>query len=199
MDNRILGAIDIGTNSFHLVIAKINSTGIVKILSKEKETVRLGKSSTDMKYITPEAMERAVSTLKRFRLICDSFNAGIRAVATSATREALNREEFIQKVHANTGINVEVVSGFEEARLIYLGVLQSLNIYDKKILLIDIGGGSTEFLNGEKGQVSYANSIKIGAVRLTEKFFPSGKFKKDTINEARLYVRSIVNPVVRHL
>ena len=199
MKTRILGAVDIGTNSFHLVIAKIDSTGIVKILSKEKETVRLGKSSTDMKYITPEAMERAVSTLKRFKLICDSYKAEIRAVATSATREALNREEFISKVRESTGINIEVVSGFEEARLIYLGVLQSLNVFDRKILLLDIGGGSTEFLTGIKGQVIYANSIKIGAVRLTEKFFSSGKFKKETINEARLYVRSTINPVVRHL
>lgn len=199
MDKRILGAIDIGTNSFHLVIAKIDSKGIVKILSKDKETVRLGKSSTDMKYITPEAMERAVSALKRFILMCDSFKAEIRAVATSATREALNKDDFIGKVYESTGINIEVVSGFEEARLIYLGVLQSLNVFDRKILLIDIGGGSTEFLTGEKGQVSYANSIKLGAVRLTEKFFSSGKFNKDTINEARLYVRSLLNPVVRHL
>jgi exopolyphosphatase / guanosine-5'-triphosphate,3'-diphosphate pyrophosphatase len=199
MDTRIFGAIDIGTNSFHLVIAKIDSRGIVKILSKEKETVRLGKSSTDMKYITPDAMERAVETLKRFKLICDSYKAEIRAVATSATREALNKDEFIQKVYGSTGISVEVVSGFEEARLIYLGVLQSLDVFDKKILLIDIGGGSTEFLTGEKGQVIYANSIKLGAVRLTEKFFSAGKFTKETVNEARLYVRSLINPVVRHL
>lgn len=199
MKSKILAAIDIGTNSFHLVIAKVNDEGIVKILSKDKEVVRLGKSSSDMKYISPEAMERAVSTLKRFKIICDSFNAEIRAVATSATREALNRDEFINKVSERTGINIEVVSGFEEARLIYLGILQAVNVYDNRILLIDIGGGSTEFLVGEKGQVHYANSIKLGAVRLTEKFFNDGKFKKDNIENAKLYVRSIINPVVRHI
>ncbi len=199
MTNKILAAIDIGTNSFHLVIAKVNDKGIVKILSKDKEVVRLGKSSSDMKYISLEAMERAVSTLKRFKIICDSFNAEIRAVATSATREALNRDEFINKVLERTGINIEVVSGFEEARLIYLGILQAINVYDSRILLIDIGGGSTEFLVGEKGQVHYANSIKVGAVRLTEKFFKEGKFKKDSIENARLHVRSIINPIVRHI
>jgi len=197
MNSKILAAIDIGTNSFHLVIAKVNDKGIVKILSKDKEVVRLGKSSSDMKYITLDAMERAVTTLKRFKIICDSYNAEIRAVATSATREALNRDEFINKVFERTGISVEVVSGFEEARLIYLGILQAINVYGSRILLIDIGGGSTEFLIGEKGQVLYANSIKLGAVRLTEKFFNDGKFKKENIEDARLHVRSIINPIVR--
>ena len=199
MQNNILAAIDIGTNSFHLVIAKVNDKGIVKILTKDKEVVRLGKSSSDMKYISIDAMERAVSTLKRYKIICDSYNADIRAVATSATREALNKYEFIEEVFKRTGISIEVVSGYEEARLIYLGVLQALDIFDKRILLIDIGGGSTEFLIGEKGQVKYANSIKLGAVRLTEKFFGDGKFKKESIDNARLHVRSIINPIVRNL
>jgi exopolyphosphatase / guanosine-5'-triphosphate,3'-diphosphate pyrophosphatase len=199
MTSKILASIDIGTNSFHLVIAKVNDKGIVKILSKDKEVVRLGKSSSDMKYISLEAMERAVSTLKRFKIICDSFNAETRAVATSATREALNRDEFINKVSERTGISIEVVSGFEEARLIYLGILQAIDVYDNRVLLIDIGGGSTEFLVGEKGQVHYANSIKLGAVRLTEKFFNDGKFKKENIENARLHVRSLINPIVRHI
>jgi len=199
MTEKILASMDIGTNSFHLVIAKVDDKGIVKILSKDKEVVRLGKSSSDMKYISLEAMERAIITLKRFKIICDSSNAKIRAVATSATREALNRDEFINKVFDRTGISIEVVSGFEEARLIYLGILQAINVYDNRILLIDIGGGSTEFLIGEKGQVLYANSIKLGAVRLTEKFFNDGKFKKENIENARLHVRSIINPIVRQI
>lgn len=199
MQNNILAAIDIGTNSFHLVIAKTDDKGIVKILSKDKEVVRLGKSSTDMKYISIDAMERAVSTLKRFKIICDSYNAEIRAVATSATREALNKNEFIEEVLKRTGISIEVVSGFEEARLIYLGVLQALDVFDNKILLIDIGGGSTEFLVGEKGHVKYANSIKLGAVRMTEKFFGDGRFRKDNIDNARLHVKSMINPIIRHL
>jgi exopolyphosphatase / guanosine-5'-triphosphate,3'-diphosphate pyrophosphatase len=197
--DKILAAIDIGTNSFHLVIAKIDEKGSTKIITRDKEVVRLGKSSTDMKYISEEAMSRGVSALKRFKLICDSFKADIRAVATSATREALNKEEFIMRVFDATGINIEVVSGFEEARLIYLGVLQALSVFNEKILLIDIGGGSTEFLLGEKGNVLYANSIKIGAVRLTEKYFAEGKFKKENIEDARMYVKSIINSVVREL
>ncbi len=194
-----LAAIDIGTNSFHLVIAKVSDRGIVKILGKEKEVVRLGKSSTDMKYLSPDAMERAVAVLKRFKIICDSLNARIRAVATSAVREALNRDEFIYMVLEKTGIQIEVVSGFEEARLIYLGVLQSLDVFDRRIMLIDIGGGSTEILIGEKGQTQYSNSFKLGAVRLTEKFFSVGRFDSGSIEEARRYSRLIMNPVIRQI
>ncbi|TRZ52849.1 Ppx/GppA family phosphatase [bacterium] len=199
MSEKVLASIDIGTNSFHLVVAKADDKGIIKILTRDKEVVRLGKSSSDMKYLTQEAMDRAITTLKRFKLICDSYNAEIRAVATSATREALNRDVFLNQVIDQTGIHVEVVSGFEEARLIYLGLLQALPVFEKQILMIDIGGGSTEFLAGQKGNVIYANSIKIGAVRLTEKYFKDGKIKKENIEKARTYVRSIINPVIRQL
>lgn len=200
MNNNILSAIDIGTNSFHLVVAEVNDKGRFKILTKEKEVVRLGKSSRDMKYISEEAKERGIATLKRFKLISDSFNAGrIRAVATSAVREAINKGEFINEAYEKTGINVEVVSGFEEARLIYLGVLQALPVFKKKILLIDIGGGSTEFLIGLKGDVIFADSVKIGAVRLTEGFFSEGKFKPSLIDSARIYVKSVLNPLIRRI
>lgn len=196
---KILAAIDIGTNSFHLIVAKVKNNSGFKILAREKEVVRLGKSSRDMKYIFPDATTRAVSTLKRFKLICESFNASIRAVATSAVREALNSEDFVNEIFSKTGIKVEVVSGYEEARLIYLGVLQALPVFDKKILLIDIGGGSTEFLIGEKSEVIFANSLKIGAVRLTERFFSKGEFPPDLIEEARLSIKTILYPVLRDI
>jgi len=198
-DNKILAAIDIGTNSFHIISAMVNEKGIIKILARDKEVVRLGKSSNDMKHLSEEAMQRGIATLKRFKLASDSFDAEIRAVATSAVREALNKDDFINRVYEMTGIKIEVVSGYEEARLIYLGVLQALDVYDKKILLIDIGGGSTEFLIGEKGQVKYANSIKVGAVRMTEKFFSEKKFSEEQVEEARLFVKSMINPAVRDI
>lgn len=197
--NKILAAIDIGTNSFHLIVVKTDDKGSFKILTREKEVVRLGKSSKDMKYISSDAVFRAVNTLKRFKLICDSFNAEVRAVATSAVREALNGEDFISEILHKTGIKIEVVSGYEEARLIYLGVLQALPVFKKKILLIDIGGGSTEMLVGEKGEVIYANSTKIGAVRLTERFFPEKRFTPDAIEEAKMYTKSVLYPVLRRI
>lgn len=197
--NNILAAIDIGTNSFHLIVVKIGEKGSFKIITRDKEVVRLGKSSSDMKYISADAVYRAVITLKRFKLICDSYNAEIRAVATSAVREAMNGEDFISEVFYKTGIKIEIISGYEESRLIYMGVLQSLPVYGKKILLIDIGGGSTEMLVGEKGEVKYANSTKIGTVRLTERFFPDKKFTPDAVEEAKMYSRSLLFPVLRRI
>lgn len=197
--NNILAAIDIGTNSFHLIVVKTGDKGSFKIITREKEVVRLGKSSSDMKYISTEAVHRGITTLKRFKLICDSYNAGIRAVATSAVREALNGEDFISEVFYKTGIKIEIISGYEEARLIYMGVLQALPVFAKKILLIDIGGGSTEMLIGEKGKVIYANSTKIGAVRLTERFFPNKKFTPDAVEEAKMFVKSALYPVLRRI
>ena len=197
--NNILAAIDIGTNSFHLVIAKIDSKKRFTVLTRAKEVVRLGSSSNDMKYISPDSIERGVETLKRFKLICDSFKAEIIAVATSATREALNKQIFLQKVLEETGIEISIVSGYEEARLIYLGVLQSLDIYNKKILLIDIGGGSTEFLIGEKGEVKIASSLKIGAVRLTNKFSLNDKINKSDLKNSKIFVKGAINQIVRTL
>src|SRR5512139_3254815 len=116
-----LAAIDIGTNSFHLVVAEVHpSAGRFRILDREKEIVRLGSGSTDMKYLSVHAMNRGVQTLLRFKRIADSFQAPVRAIATSAVREALNQTEFIRRVRAETGIKVEVASGPEEARLIHL-------------------------------------------------------------------------------
>lgn len=195
--NNILAAIDIGTNSFHLVIAKIDSKKRFTVLTRAKEVVRLGSSSNDMKYISPDSIDRGVETLKRFKIICDSFNAEIIAVGTSATREALNKQEFLTKVYEETGIEINLVSGYEEARLIYLGVLQSLDIYNKKILLIDIGGGSTEFLIGYKGEVKLASSLKVGAVRLTHKFSLDDKVEKNNLKNARLFVKGAIHQTIR--
>lgn len=197
--NNILAAIDIGTNSFHLVIAKIDEKKRFTLITRAKEVVRLGSSSNDMKYISPESMDRGIETLKRFRLICDSYNAKIEAVATSATREALNKDIFLTRVLNETGIEINIVSGYEEARLIYLGVLQSLDIYNKRILLIDIGGGSTEFLIGEKSEVISASSIKVGAVRLTHKFSLDNKIDKTSLKNAKQFVKGAINQVVRLL
>lgn len=196
--NRVLGAIDIGTNSFHLVIAEIDNSGIVKVLTSDREVVRLSRSSTDMKYITEKSLQKGIQVLRRFKRVCDNYKCSVRAVGTSAIREALNKDEFISRVYTETGIKIEVVSGFEESRLIYLGAIQSLPIYNKRILLIDIGGGSTEFVIGYHGNIIYANSIKIGAVRLTEKFFrkkPSYKI----IDQARLYIKGMISNVTRFL
>jgi exopolyphosphatase/guanosine-5'-triphosphate,3'-diphosphate pyrophosphatase len=195
-----LAAIDLGTNSFHLVVVEASlRTGRFRILDREKENVRLGSGSTDMKHLEPEAMDRGIRALRHFRSIAESMNAEIRAIATSAVREALNKDEFLGRVRASTGIHVEIASGAEEARLIHLGVLQALPVFDKRLLLIDIGGGSTEFLLGRRRRIYYSNSLKLGAVRMTQRFFHAGKLTGRAVKECRSYVKGFLAPVTREV
>lgn len=194
-----LAAIDIGTNSFHLVVVKAKDSDRFEILAQEKEVVRLGSGSTDMKYLKDDAMSRGIEALKRFRQIAEISQAEIRAVATSAVREAVNKDDFLERVRLEAGIEVEVISGFEEARLIYLGVLQTLPIFDKKILLVDIGGGSTEFLIGQAGNIIDANSLKIGAIRMTDRFFNIEPIEPKQVNRCRQHVKAYINPMARRV
>lgn len=197
---RNLAAIDVGTNSFHLIVVRMDTrTGRFKIINREKEFVRLGEGSTDMKHLSRDAMNRALTTLKRFKRVAGGLHAEIRAIGTSAVREALNKKDFLQRVKRETGISIEVASGVEEARLIYLGVLQALPVYNNQLLLIDIGGGSTEFLVGKKGDVLFDHSLKLGAVRLTDRFFRDRGGMSKKIRQCREYIAGTLLPVVREL
>lgn len=167
-------AIDIGTNSFHMVVARGLSDGGFEVITTEKEMVRLGQGSGEMKQLASAAIDRGIDCLGRMAKVAATHGADITAVATSATREAENRQVFLDRALAETGIRVEVISGFEEARLIHLGVLQALPVYDRRLLVVDIGGGSTEFLMGQGSEVLSARSMKLGAIRLTERFFSEG-------------------------
>jgi exopolyphosphatase / guanosine-5'-triphosphate,3'-diphosphate pyrophosphatase len=200
MQKTRLAAVDIGTNSFHLIITETEEDSPnFKILGREKEIVRLGTGSTDMKYLTEDAMTRGINVLKRYKGLADSAGAPLRAIATSAVREANNQNEFIKRADNEAGVKIEIASGFEEARFIYLGILQALPVFDKKILLIDIGGGSTEFLIGHKREILYDNSIKLGAIRLTQRFFNSDKTENKAVKDCRKFIRGTMNPVTRQI
>lgn len=193
-----MAAIDIGTNSFHLVVARPTGNNRFDILARDKEVVRLGSGSGDMKELQPEAIERGVAALGRFRRIADSFGAEVHAVATSAVREAENRDEFLEAALVKANVGVEVISGVEEARLIHLGVLQAVPVFDQQVLVIDIGGGSTEFIVGRGGDMLAARSLKVGAIRLTERFFRKEPVKRKAVDEARKFVKAYL-PRVKHM
>jgi len=112
-----------------------------------------------------------VASLKRMLAVAASYDAEVSAVATSAVREAKNRQDFLGRVQTETGLTVDVISGFEEARLIHLGVLQALPVFEQRLLLVDIGGGSTELLIGEGASPQAVRSVKVGSIRLTDRFF----------------------------
>jgi exopolyphosphatase/guanosine-5'-triphosphate,3'-diphosphate pyrophosphatase len=138
----IRAAIDLGTNSFHLVVARVDPDGQFDVLDREKEVVRLGSGAGVMRLLTPEAIDRGIDALGRLRRIADGFDATIDAVATSALREALNRDEFLERARDEVGIDVDIVSGVEEARLIHLGGSTSSHCSTSGSW-IDIGGGGT--------------------------------------------------------
>lgn len=184
--NIILAAVDMGTNSFHMVVVRADKQGRFQVMDSEKETVRLGSGSPDLSVITSDAEDRALATLKRFKILAESRNAKMRVVATSAVREAKNRRTFVRRVHDDVGLQVEVLAGMEEACLIYNGVLEALSVYNKTVLVVDIGGGSTEIILGNAGKPIYATSLKLGHVRQSEQFPSLGEekdgLKKDLVS-----------------
>lgn len=186
----MLAAVDIGTNSVHMVVARVGDSGRMEILAREKEMVRLGRSGGDMKLLTPDAIDRGVAALRRCRDLAEAHGAALAAVATSAVREAENRSDFLDRAAVEAGVTVEVISGFEEARLIHLGVLQSLPLYDQRVLLCDIGGGSTEVLLGRQGDVLASRSFRLGAIRLTERFLSADRVGPDRVERCRRHVAS---------
>ena len=192
-----LAAIDIGTNSIHLLIARPTGNNRFEVIEREKEVVRLGSGSGDMKRLAPDAIERGLDALRRFQQVAESRGAEVHAVATSAVREAENRREFVRRAQDEAGVRVAVISGAEEARLIRLGALQAVPAYEQRHLLVDIGGGSTEFVIGEREQVLGARSLKLGAIRLTERFGLDGAVKRRTLDECRQFIRSYLAPVTR--
>ena len=182
-------AIDIGTNSFHLIIVEVKEGGKLKLLDREREFLRLGSElGEDLSFISEKEIAKAISVLRNFSKLAKYHKANIRAVSTSAVREAKNKHEFINAVFEQTGIKVETIEGTEEAKLIFLGMKNALPISDKSVLGIDIGGGSTEFIYGVNGSPVFAESVKIGAVRLSKKFFPDFIITDSAVKQCSEYV-----------
>jgi exopolyphosphatase/guanosine-5'-triphosphate,3'-diphosphate pyrophosphatase len=170
---RTIAFLDIGTNSIRLLVVEVRSNISHRIISQEKEVVRLGEGLFGDQLLKPEAMDRAVAVCRRFFELARTYGAQeIISVATSAAREAKNQAEFLGRLRGEEGIEVDVISGKEEARLIYLGVSSGLHLGDRKALFIDIGGGSTEIIIGNQVRYDYLDSLKMGAIRLTSRHVP---------------------------
>jgi exopolyphosphatase/guanosine-5'-triphosphate,3'-diphosphate pyrophosphatase len=197
-----LAAIDIGTNSVHAVVARLTEGEggpRFEVLEREKDMVRLGSSADDIRQLDDDAIDRTVAALDRFRQVAEAFGAPVTAVATSAVREAENRDDLIDRAWTEAGVHINVVSGVEEARLIHLGVLQAVPVFEQRLLLCDIGGGSTELLVGLRGEVLAARSLKLGAIRLTRRFFDGELVHPGAVDACRRFVRSTLAPFAREI
>ena len=171
-EGHVVGLVDLGTNSVRLLVVRINTNRSYTILNQHKVMVRLGEGEFVKQRLRQEAMERTILVLRRFADMARNLGAEeIYAVATSATRDAENRDVFIERVRKEADIDLKVISGLEEARLIYLGVASGVHLGSRNALFIDIGGGSTELVVGNRSEYSYLDSLKLGCIRLSNIFF----------------------------
>jgi exopolyphosphatase / guanosine-5'-triphosphate,3'-diphosphate pyrophosphatase len=166
-----IAAIDIGTNSIHMIVVRVRPDLSFEVVDREKEMVRLGAGGLDGRSLTPTAMTTAMQTLAKFRRLADSHKVDeIVAAATSAIREADNGGDFIADVGRQTGIKIRVISGTEEARLIHMAAVYGVHMGGTPAVVIDIGGGSIEVTLGTASTLTHARSFKLGVIRLTERF-----------------------------
>ncbi len=178
-----MAALDIGSNSFHLVVARIVA-GSVQVLHKVKEKVRLAQGLDDNDVLSEEAMERGISVLRIVAETIKGFEPDkVRIVATHTLRKATNAKQFIRAARHIIPYPIEVISGTEEARLIYSGVAHTSH-HDGKRLIIDIGGGSTEFVIGEGVEPQLCRSVQMGCVSYTQRFFANGELKAKSFDKA---------------
>ena len=194
---RVIAAIDVGTNSVHMVLARIADRTRVEVLTREKDSVRLGSGLDGQGVLSEAAMQRGIDALGRCARLASERDAQVVAVGTSALRDATNADEFIRRAAEIAGVDLTVIPGREEARLIYLGILQSLPVYDRTVALIDIGGGSTEVLIGTEEKVRAARSFKLGAIRTTREFFDGDVVDERAVARCRGHIRSTIAPFVR--
>lgn len=169
-----IAAIDIGTNSLHMIVVRVRPDLSFEVIDREKEMVRLGAGGLDGRALTPEAMHAALQVMSKFRRLAESHRVDeIIAAATSATREAENGGEFLDAITQKTGIHPRVISGTEEARLIHLAAMYGVSIPGDAAVVVDIGGGSVEITRGTGLDVDTGRSFKLGVIRLTERFVKS--------------------------
>ncbi len=189
-----LAAIDVGTNSIHMVVAKINpALPAFNIVDKEKSTVRLGERDRKTGKLTHEARLRSLAALRRCQEIAQGHHVDqIIVVATSAVREAPNGHAFIQEVEAELGLRINLISGEEEARRIYLGVLSGMEFQNQPYVIIDIGGGSTELVLGDSHGPRTLSSTKVGAVRLSEEFLTTDPINTREFERLQAYARGML-------
>jgi exopolyphosphatase / guanosine-5'-triphosphate,3'-diphosphate pyrophosphatase len=184
-----VAVIDLGTNTFNLLIASLHDKDF-DVIHSEKEGVALGMGGINTNLIAEDAFQRGLICLQRFKKICDSFQVEkIRAIGTSALRDAKNNQKFISEVSEKTGIEIEIISGDEEADLIYKGVSWFFP-FDKKAVIMDIGGGSTEFIFADKNGIISKKSFNIGVSRIFQEFEFSDPYSNDDILKVERFLEN---------
>ena len=193
----LVAAIDLGSNSFHMIVGRLED-GALSIVDRMRERVRLGSGLDDKNRITPDAQARALACLERFGERVQNMPLGrVRAVGTNTLRMAKNGPEFLERAHAALGHPIEIIAGREEARLIYLGVIQTMPKNVVQRLVMDIGGGSTECVIGERHEIVEADSLYMGCVSYSARYFPDGVITADGFEAACMAARLELQSISR--
>lgn len=191
----LVASVDLGSNSFHLIVCRVHDGQLI-VVDRLREMVRLAGGIDDEKNLSPEAQQRALDCLTRFgQRLRELPHYAVRAVGTNTLRSAHNATEFIEQAETCLGHPIEVISGVEEARLIYLGVAQSLASDHSRRLVIDIGGGSTEMIIGEDFSPQFLDSLHMGCVSISQRFFADGKINAKTLLRAEIAARLEIDPL----
>jgi exopolyphosphatase/guanosine-5'-triphosphate,3'-diphosphate pyrophosphatase len=193
--NEVIAAVDLGSNSFHMIVGELRH-GQLTIIDRIKETVRLAEGLSESGDLSPDARARALQCLSRFGQRLRDMHAGsVRAAGTSTIRRAREDTGFMSEAEEALGHPIEIISGIEEARLIYKGVTHSLPPNEGMRLVMDIGGGSTELILGQGASPRALESLHLGCVRMTERFFPGGVVTREAFEAARVAARLELRPV----
>ncbi|HEY8928778.1 MAG TPA: exopolyphosphatase [Mucilaginibacter sp.] len=186
--NERLAVMDLGTNTFHLLIAQKTDNGLIEIL-REQDAVKLGEGGINKGYIVEAAFERGVKSMVHYRQVMNENRVEkVRAIATSALRNASNGQDFIKEVKAQAGIGIEIIDGNAEATFIYKGVRAGGGLSTQNTLIVDIGGGSVEFIICNDKRIKWKQSFEIGAARLMDRFHHTDPIPPDSINALELYL-----------
>lgn len=181
--------IDLGTNTFNLAIADVENN-LIQLVHSEKEGVAIGMGGINDKLLSADAVERAIACLERFKNRCDAFQvAKIEAIGTSAIRDASNKQAFLKSVKDATGIEIDVINGIQEANLIYQGIAYTYN-FESPSLIMDIGGGSTEFIAANSKGIKDLISLNIGVSRIFQLFSFSNPMSAEDILNVENYLEA---------
>ena len=196
---KMVAAVDLGSNSFHMVIAQVEADGQLRVVDKLKEMVRLAAGLDDHKHLSPEVQDRALECLRRFgQRIGDFPPRAVRVLGTNTLRLARNTDVFLLQAAAALGHPIEIVAGREEARLVYLGVAHAVAPTGQRRLMVDIGGGSTELVIGEGFEVMEGESLHMGCVSWSQVHFPQGKINQRRWFSALTAARQELRPLVKY-
>ncbi len=191
----IVAAVDLGSNSFHMIVCSLKD-GKLQTLDRLKEMVRLASGLDEKKHLDQKTQQRALACLERFGQRIHQFPPGsVRAVGTNTLRTAKNAKQFLNKAEAALGHPIHIISGIEEARMIYLGVAHSLESNANRRFVMDIGGGSTEYIIGTDDRPQQKESLYMGCVSLSNLFFKDGKISKKRFQNAVLFAERKLEPI----